>query len=228
MGSLSIIAVIQVRMSSNRLPGKAMRLIGGRALLGHVLDRVRRCQFVDGLSIATSTSSDDDPVVAFAEAEGVMVYRGPLDDVAGRLVEAGRAAGAEAIVRISADSPLIDPEIVDHAVSLFRRERPDVVSNIVRRTFPKGQSVEVIRLAALTCVHSLMTRAEREHVTRWFYAHPGCVRILGFEASPACGDLQLSVDTLEDLAKIEAILARLGQPAWSHGLAAILTAARTI
>jgi spore coat polysaccharide biosynthesis protein SpsF len=64
-----------------------------------------------------------------------MVHRGPLDDVAGRLLEAGRAAGAEAIVRISADSPLIDPEIVDHAVSLFRRERPDVVSNVVRRTF---------------------------------------------------------------------------------------------
>ena len=153
MCSPSIIAVIQVRMSSNRLPGKAMRLVGGRALLGHVLDRVRRCQSLDGLSIATSTHADDDPVVAFAEAEGVMVHRGALHDVAGRLLEAGHAAGAEAIVRISADSPLIDPEIVDHAVSLFRRERPDVVSNIVRRTFPKGQSVEVIRLATLTRVH---------------------------------------------------------------------------
>jgi spore coat polysaccharide biosynthesis protein SpsF len=228
MRSPSIIAVIQVRMSSNRLPRKAMRLVGGRALLGHVVDRVRRCQSLDGLSIATSTRADDNPVVAFAEAEGVMVHRGVLDDVAGRLLEAGRAAGAEAIVRISADSPLIDPEIVDHAVSLFRRERPDVVSNVVRRTFPKGQSVEVIRLATLKCVHSVMTRAEREHVTKWFYAHPTCVRILGFEAFEYCGDLQLSVDILEDLARIEAILARLGEPAWSHGLTAILAAAKAI
>jgi spore coat polysaccharide biosynthesis protein SpsF len=228
MGSLSIIAVMQVRMSSNRLPGKALRLIGGRALLGHVVDRVRRCSSIDGLAIATSTRADDDIVAAFGQTEGVTVHRGPLDDVAGRLLEAGRTAGAEAIVRISADSPLIDPEIVDHAVSLFRRERPDVVSNVVRRTFPKGQSVEVIRLAALTRVHSVMTRTEREHVTGWFYAHPSCVRILGFEASASCGGLQLSVDTLEDLIRIEAILARLGEPAWSHGLKAILAAAKAI
>jgi spore coat polysaccharide biosynthesis protein SpsF len=167
-------------------------------------------------------------VVTFAEAEGVRVHRGALDDVAGRLLEAGRAAGAEAIVRISADSPLIDPEIVDNGVSLFRRERPDVVSNVVRRTFPKGQSVEVIRLATLARVHSVMTREEREHATRWFYAHPTCVRILGFEASESCGALQLSVDTLEDLGRVEAILARLGEPAWSHDLKAILAAAKAV
>src|SRR5262249_55762759 len=115
VSSQSIVAVLQVRMSSRRLPGKALRAIRGRALLGHVVDRVRRCCTIDGLLIATSTDPDDDAIAEFARTEAVELYRGALDDVAGRLLNAALAAQADALVRISADSPLIDPAIVDRA-----------------------------------------------------------------------------------------------------------------
>lgn len=229
MSPQSIIAVLQVRMSSRRLPGKALRAIRGRALLGHVVDRMRLCRTIDGLRIATSTDRADDAIAEFARTEDVDLYRGALDDVAGRLLNAAVAARADALVRISADSPLIDPAIVDRAVELYRRQRPELVSNVVRRTFPKGQSVEVIAVPALKrAVEAMTTPDEREHVTPWFYANPRRVRIVSFESADPRPQLQLSVDTPEDLQRVDAILSRLGEPAAGHGLNAILAAANTI
>jgi spore coat polysaccharide biosynthesis protein SpsF len=216
-------------MSSSRLPGKALRAIRSRALLGHVVDRLRRCRTIDGMRIATSTDADDDAIADFARTEAVEVYRGALDDVAGRLLNAALAARADALVRINADSPLIDPAIVDQAVELYRQQRPDLVSNVVRRTFPKGQSVEVIAVPALKrAVEAMATPAEREHVTPWFYANATRVRIVGFESAIPRAQMQLSVDTAEDLRRVEAILARLGEPAAAHGLDAIVAAADSI
>ena len=216
-------------MSSRRLPGKALRAIRGRALLGHVVDRVRRCRSIDGLWIATSTDPGDDAVAEFARAEAVELYRGALDDVAGRLLGAAEAARADALVRINADSPLIDPAIVDQAVELYRCQRPELVSNVVRRTFPKGQSVEVVAVPALKrAIEAMTTPDEREHVTPWFYANPARVSIVSFESADPRPQMQLSVDTLEDLQRVEAILARLGEPAAGHCLDAIVAAANTI
>ena len=216
-------------MSSRRLPGKALRAIRGRALLGHVVDRVRRCRTIDSLLIATSTDPDDDAIAEFARTEAVALYRGALDDVAGRLLSAAVAAQADALVRINADSPLIDPAIVDQAVELYRHQRPELVGNVVRRTFPKGQSVEVVAVPALKrAVEAMTTPDEREHVTAWFYANRTRVRIVGFESPDPRPQMQLSIDTLEDLQRVEAILARLGEPAAGHGLNAVIAAADTI
>jgi spore coat polysaccharide biosynthesis protein SpsF len=215
-------------MNSSRLPGKAMRDLRGRVVLGHVVDRVRQCRTIDGLWLATSLSPADDVIAKFARAECVDLFRGELDDVAARLRDAAMAANASALVRISGDSPLIDPAIVDQAVTLFRRERPSLVTNVLRRTFPKGQSVEVIELAALTQAHPQMDVREREHVTPWFYANSDKVRIVSFESREKRGDMQLSVDTAADFARAEAILMRLGEPARTHGLDAIVAAADTL
>jgi spore coat polysaccharide biosynthesis protein SpsF len=229
LSSQSIVAILQVRMSSRRLPGKALRAIRGRALLGHVVDRVRCCRSIDGLWIATSTDPDDDAIAEFARMGAVELYRGALDDVASRLLNAGRAAQADALVRINADSPLIDPAIVDRAVEIYRTQQAELVSNVVRRTFPKGQSVEVVAVSALErAVEAMTTPDEREHVTPWFYANPTGVRIVSFESANPRPQMQLSVDTLEDLQRVEAILGRLGEPAAGHGLDAIIAAADTI
>lgn len=225
----TIVAVLQVRMSSSRLPGKAMRQAQGRSILGHVLDRVRQCKAIDGLCIATSTDRTDDAIADFAKTEGAGLHRGSLDDVAGRMFDAATAFNADALVRVNADSPLIDPAIIDHAVDMFRVKTPDLVTNVLRRTFPKGQSVEVIAASALGAARAMMaTAADREHVTALFYANPGRFRIIGFEAETPRGEMQLSVDTQADLAHVEAILSRLGKPAWSHGLEAIVAAAAEI
>lgn len=226
-GHRRVVAVVAVRMSSRRLPGKAMRPLLGRPVLGHVVDRLRRARGLDGLWIATSGGSDDDPVADWASAEGVDLYRGPLADLAARILGAGRAAGADAVVRISGDSPLIDPALVGRAVRMYRTGTAELVTNVFpRRSHPIGQSVEVIAVAALARACAAMTEAsEREHVTPWFYADPSRARIASFEAASPHPTLQLSVDTPGDLARVEALLRRLqGEPA-AHGLDAIMAAA---
>lgn len=226
---LRIIAVVQARAGSRRLPGKVLRQAAGRPMLGYLLDRLKRAESLDGIVVATSEESEDDAVAALAAAENVGVHRGPLEDVAARLLGAAEAAGADALLRANGDSPLIDPAIVRRAAELFRTERPDLVSNVVRRTFPKGQSVEVIDTAALRTAHDdFESAADREHVTPCFYRHPERYRILGFERAEPVGEIQLSVDTEQDFRRFEALLARMDGPHWSYGLDDILALLPTV
>ena len=216
-------------MTSQRLPGKVMRKIVGKSILQHMLDRLQRCTTIDGLWIATSTDATDDPIAEFASQSRVNIYRGDLNDVASRILGAARTANADAVVRISGDSPLIDPAIVDRAVALYRRESPGLATNVLRRTFPKGQSVEVISVPALTLACSEMNSAsDREHVTTWFYANPSRVRIVAFESEKLRNSYQLSIDTPQDLERAEAILMLLGEPAAEHSLEAVVAAADSI
>ncbi len=220
-----IAVVVQARFSSARLPGKVLLPLRGRALLGHLLDGLAQCRTIDGIILATSTDQTDDPILVFAHDSGMACYRGPLADVASRVLGAARCADAEALVRISGDSPLLDPTLVDHAVSLFRSGGVDLVSNVVRRTFPKGQSVEVISCHALTrALAEMSTAYEREHVTPFFYAHPEAYTIRSFEAAHPRPDVQLSVDEPADLERCEAILAALGEAPWKAGWEACVRA----
>lgn len=192
-------------------------------MLGYLLDRLKRVESLDGIVVATSEENEDDAVAAAAAAENVAVHRGPLEDVAARLLGAAEAAGADAFLRANGDSPLIDPAIVSRAAELFRTERPDLVSNVVRRTFPKGQSVEVIDTAALHAAHDdFESAADREHVTPYFYRHSERYRILDFERAEPAGEVQLSVDTEQDFRRFEALLARMDRPHWNYGLDDIL------
>jgi len=221
-----VIVVVQARASSARLPGKVLRVLAGRSLLAHLIERLRRAALPDGLMIATSAALDDDAVAAEAARLGVRCHRGSLSDVAGRMLGALRESGSDALVRISGDSPLLDPALVDRAIALFRETDADLVTNVQRRTFPKGQSVEVVTRGALERACAAMTdNSDREHVTPYLYAHPESIRIVNFASEIPRGDLQLSVDTEEDLARVRAILDRLGEPASSHGLAAVIAAA---
>jgi spore coat polysaccharide biosynthesis protein SpsF len=213
-----VIATIQARFTSQRLPGKVLRPLRGRPLLAHLLDSLQHCRTLDGIILATSRDDADDPVAAFATAAGVACYRGPLHDVATRMLQAAGVADADAIVRISGDSPLLDPALVDHAVDVFRAQPVDLVSNVVRRTFPRGQSVEVISTRALArAIPGMATADEREHVTTHFYRRPACYLIRSFEAEHPRPDVQLSVDEPADLARCEAILALLDRPHWQAG-----------
>ena len=146
-------------MKSARVPGKVLRQLAGRPLLGHLLDRL--CTLGMPLVVATSDDRSDDAIASFCVAEGVAVHRGPLDDVAARFVGAARERGIDPIVRVSGDSPLLDPAIVRRALELW--EPGLLVTNVRPRSFPTGQSVEVFELAALE--RAELTPEAREHVT---------------------------------------------------------------
>src|SRR5688500_16406077 len=112
-------AIVQARMSSSRLPGKVLREEGGKQLLGYLLERVGRCSCLGGVVVATSTEAADDPVARYCAEQGVPCCRGPLEDVAGRFVRVLERYPEEAFVRLTADSPLLDPALVERAAALF-------------------------------------------------------------------------------------------------------------
>jgi spore coat polysaccharide biosynthesis protein SpsF (cytidylyltransferase family) len=210
--------IVQARMSSRRLPGKVLLPVGDRPLLGHLLDGLRLAREADTLLVATSQDVSDDPVAAFCASEGTPCFRGPLDDVATRFRDAARAHSLDAFVRICGDSPLLDHRLVDAAAALFRHDDADVVSNVSRRTFPKGQSVEVVGVNAL--LKALMETddpLDREHVTRYFYAHPERFTIRSFESGRECAGVNLCVDTTSDLRRMAALFASLEKPHWTYG-----------
>lgn len=192
--------------------------MAGRPMLDWLLESLRHAEDLQGIWLATSTESSDDAVADYAARAGVPCHRGPLNDVARRLLDAGQAASADALIRISGDSPLMDPTVISLAARLFREGNADIVSNVRPRSFPKGQSVEIIATAALQrAVSAMETAYDREHVTPYLYAHPDKFSLRSFQAERPQPDLQLSVDDEADFRRAEAILSQLDRPHWSVG-----------
>lgn len=220
---IPIHAIVQVRMSSARLPGKVLRTVYGIPLIGHLIDRLEHCAELDGILIATSSDPIDEAVSAYAIERGIPCFRGDHKDVAARLIEGAKQFGINHMVRISGDSPMLDPSIVSRALDVYRNERPDLVTNVQQRTFPKGQSVEIFSLEMLLGAWRCgMSDSDKEHVTPYFYRHPEKYSIQNIHYPGLRGDVQLSVDTEQDLAKFEQIIGHLDAPYWRHGLETIL------
>lgn len=222
-------AIVQARMSSRRLPGKSIYPIAGRPMLSYLIERLRRCQKLASIVVATSTTADDDAIARFCADFGVECHRGPLDDVLGRFLEVIRTRALASVVRVNGDSPLLDPVLVDRAVNLFGAGEFDLVTNVAPRSFPRGQSVEVVSAEALRRIAGEeITLDEREHVTLRFYRHPERCVMQNFVAAHDMSAIQLSVDTPEDLATIARIIKKMDRPHWQYGLEDLLELRRTV
>ena len=210
-------------MSSARLPGKVLRPAQGRPMLAYLLDRLARGLPDAKVVVATSTDASDDPITRFCGDAGIACVRGDLDDVAGRFLTALETTGGEGFVRISGDSPLLDPALIRQALDLLKQTGADLVTNVLERTYPKGMSVEAVRADTFRRAYDAMgTPDELEHVTAHFYQDPTRWRISGFTSGRDLGAVNLSVDTGEDFARFEAILARMERPHWTYGMDAVL------
>jgi glutamate-1-semialdehyde aminotransferase/spore coat polysaccharide biosynthesis protein SpsF (cytidylyltransferase family) len=202
------LALIQARMGSSRLPGKVLADLGGRPMLWHVVDRVRGAKSLDRVVIATTDRAVDDPVAQFCEQEGVGCFRGSEQDVLDRFYQAARANGADVVVRITADCPLIDPAVIDKVVARFELGDCDYVSNCLRYTYPDGLDTEVFSFAALERAWREAEKpSEREHVTP--YLRAGKFRVAGVESeipvSPA--QYRWTVDHPADLQFVREVYA---------------------
>jgi spore coat polysaccharide biosynthesis protein SpsF len=211
-----ITAIIQARMSSRRLPNKVLLEVGGKPLIQYLLESLRQSRVRD-IIVATSVDASDDAIESFCRGIGVKCHRGSLDNVAMRFVETVDAFGLKAFVRVNGDSPLLDYRLVDRAISLYRAGQYDVVTNVLKRSFPKGQSVEVVKSARFKEAYPLMTKDnDREHVTKYFYSHTDDFAIYNFEARENYSAIQLSVDSLEDMERFKAIVAMMTLPHWKY------------
>ncbi len=209
-----IVGIIQARMGSTRLPGKALLDLAGAPFLARVVERMRHCQTLDALVLATTTEPSDDPLVELAESLGVSVYRGSVDDVLDRFTQAARQADAALIVRITADDPFKDPQVTDHAVRLWLRQPDlDYVSNTLEPTYPEGLDIEVFTREALERAwREARLPSEREHVTPYIWKHPDRFRLLNFKHERDLSHLRWTVDYPEDLAFAREVYARLYRP----------------
>ena len=174
-----VIASIEARMGSSRLPGKVLADINGQPALTRLLRRLRRCKTLDGIILATSLSPADEALERWANAEGVAVHRGSEEDVLQRVVEAQRKMQSDIVVEITGDCILLDPEIIDMGVTTFLENECDVVANVSKLSFPMGMDVQVYRLPDLEEVErTISDPAVREHVSLYFYEHPERYRII--------------------------------------------------
>lgn len=203
--------VVFGRMDSRRLPGKMLRRIAGRTLLNHVIDRARGIPGNLPLAVATSERPVDDAIVRACEREGVAVFRGPAEDVAARAVACAEVHGFGAFVRLCGDSPFYDGVLAGETAAMHARTNADVSTNVFPRSFPPGVSVEVVKTDALRRVLALTAEpADREHVTRYFYRHPGDFHIESIAAPDGRYDgVELTVDTPRDLECADWIMSRL-------------------
>lgn len=163
---MKVVAIVQARMGSQRLPNKVMRDLCGATVIARVLSRLALAREIDAITLATSTEAKNDALVEHVRLLGFSTFRGSEKDVLDRYYRAALAVGAEAVVRVTGDCPLIDPEIVDKVVRSFRTSDVDYVSNIDPPTFPDGLDVEIFSFAALeTAWREAKLEREREHVT---------------------------------------------------------------
>ena len=209
--------IVQARTGSTRCPAKVMRTVAGKRLIDYTLDALELCRAARPLIVATSDDPLDDALAAHCAARLVPVVRGPLLDVAARFRTVLQRFPVDAFVRVSGDSPLIDHRLVDRAVDIFRSERPDLVSNVVERTYPKGQSVEVISSRAfLKAEDEMSDHADREHVTPWFYRNADRYRIHSLQAEENLGQASMVVDTEEEFQRFRGLAHELQSPAWRY------------
>ena len=197
-------------MGSERLPGKVMAEILDQPLLGHLFDRIHRCTVLDDVVVATSVGRENDIIEAYCNEREVAVFRGSEDDVLDRSLQALVWRTAEAGVLIFGDGPLIDPRIIDEAVTFFHvHDEYDFVSNDLSTSWPPGMEVEVFKISALADSSSRCADlATREHATLYMRQHPEIYRLHNIVAPPTLcrPDLSFEVDVAEDLEIVEAVL----------------------
>lgn len=196
-----VVAILQARMSSTRLPGKVMKSILGKPMLARQLERLRRCLSFDELVVATSSRSDDDTIAALCAAEEVACCRGSLDDVLDRFYCCATAHGGEHVVRLTGDCPLADPVLVDALVRFYLERDVDYSCNCRPPTLPDGLDAEIFTFTALeTAWREAKDPFEREHVVPYVIRRPGRFRMDNWTYTEDISGLRWTVDEPEDFA----------------------------
>lgn len=210
MGQDKVVAIIQARMGSTRLPGKVLMDICGQTMLEHVVRRTQKARLIDEVVVATTPHQSDLPVVEECRRLNVACFLGSEDDVLDRYNRAAEAHAADVVVRITSDCPLIDPAESDRVVRAFLDCRPDYASNVLRRTYPRGLDTEV--MPAATLAHAWLEAREsyeRVHVTPYIYGHPETFTLLSVTGSEDNSGHRWTVDAPEDLQFIRDVYSRL-------------------
>lgn len=207
---MKIAVIIQARMTSTRLPGKVLLPLAGQPMLARQLERLRRLRHPHEVVLATTTNASDEPLVALCRMLGVHCFRGSEHDVLARYAGAAREVGAEVVVRITSDCPLLDPTVVDEVIDAYLAGGCDYASNMLEPRYPYGMAVEVFSAAALYQAEAQACQpAEREHVTPYLYWHPQRFALRSVRCAQDLSAHRWTVDTPEDYQLVQLIFETL-------------------
>jgi spore coat polysaccharide biosynthesis protein SpsF len=218
---MKIVAIVQARMGSTRLPGKVLMDLGGKTVLARVVARLRRAILIDQIVVATTDSVIDNAIIRECQRLQVEYFRGSENDVLDRYYQAANSCEAQIVVRITADCPLIDAEVVDDVIRVLL-SRGDYASNTLARTYPRGLDAEVFTIAALERAwQDAHEPHQREHVTPYFYEHTEIFELTSLRGRIDYSRYRWTLDTAEDLELLRTIYARLDNRDDFHWLRAV-------
>jgi len=222
--TINVFAIIQARMSSTRLPGKVLMSLAGRPVLEHVVSRIEQCKTIQKVVVATSVDSSDDDIAKWCQQNGVACHRGSLNDVLDRYYRAAKAHRADAIVRITADCPAIDPTIVDEVVQGYLNGGFEFFG--LAGEFPDGLDCTVFAFSAIERAwREAKLPSEREHVGPYIEKNPQCFKSDKLEKFSGLAHLRWTLDEPRDLAFLQEVFARLyreGTPFLAQDVLALL------
>jgi spore coat polysaccharide biosynthesis protein SpsF len=202
-----VVAIIQARMNSNRLPGKVLRKIAGRELLARVVDRVNLCKKINSIVVATGDIDDNKEITEYCNNNNINVFCGDENNVLERFYFCAKEYNADIIVRITADDPFKDPKIIDYAVnSILENTNIDYISNTIEPTFPEGLDIEVFKFLSFEKAYKEANLlSEKEHVTPYIWKNSNIFNVKNFKYKKDLSFMRLTIDYIEDLILSETI-----------------------
>lgn len=206
-----ILAIIQARLGSTRLPNKVLMDLNGKTILERVIDRMRACTLIDKVMVASAVSKENDKLGSLCGKIGVEIYRGSENDVLDRFYQASKPLNPEHVVRITADCPLLDPKIIDRVIKTHLDTKSDYTSNVLKESFPDGEDVEIFKFSVLEKAwNNAKLGSEREHVTPYIKKNPGLFKLTNVENDVNLGHKRWTVDEPRDYEFVKTIYEALG------------------
>ncbi|MCZ2459946.1 MAG: hypothetical protein LC128_10015 [Chitinophagales bacterium] len=217
--------IILCRFNSSRLPGKILKEINGKYIIDYIVERLEVVVPRSRIVIATSNELTDDPIADYCRSHDLGCFRGSLDDVAGRFIVCAKANGFEFVFRINGDNIFVDADLVNEAIQLANTGKYEFISNVHNRTFPKGMSIEGVKVELFEKCLPLFNSYQREHVMPYFYDNTDQVShyYIYNETTPELAGFQLAIDTQKDLELAEKIISKFRGPHTNYGLREIST-----
>ena len=198
--------LIQARISSNRLPGKVLKKIEGKEMLYHLVTNLKKSKLIKKIFVLTSNSIEDDKICDFCKKHNINFFRGPLQNTFLRFCSFLKKNDTKNFIRLSADSPLLNYKLVDAMILSSKKKNYDIFTNIFPRTFPKGQSIEIIKTKSfLSIKNKFLNNEEKEHLTKYFYNNPLKFKIYNYRNNINYSNYNLSVDTENDFKIVKKI-----------------------
>lgn len=207
-----VVATIEARMTSSRLPGKVLLDLVGKPSLQHIIERLKRSYYVDDVVVATTVNETDTPIVRLCEQINCSYFRGSEEDVLLRVLDTAKSVNADIIVEITGDCPVIDHRHVDHLVELFFSGDYDYASNIIERSFPRGFDTQIFPVSVLEEVNRLTnSQTDHEHVSLYIYNHPERFHLINWKADDFMNhpEIEITLDMPADYQLICEVYKRL-------------------